>query len=187
VLRADAGGGWRPASASRATKTGPMNRLSLVAASLAGFGLLSMALLGVSDVIGTQFLRQPVPGTVELSKALMVFSIMLGVAKAEADGKHIRVAIATDRLPLRMRRIINLLAPLSMAVLFAAIAWGGWDMLRQSIANREYDEGLIQLPLWPARLALAIGATMMVAQCLINLRRGLRRAVDPPDQPLAPL
>jgi TRAP-type C4-dicarboxylate transport system permease small subunit len=61
-------------------------------------------------------------------------------------------------------------------------------MLRQSIANREYAEGLLKIPFWPARLALAIGATMMALQSLANVRKVLRRAVDQPlDQPLAPL
>ena len=165
-----------------------MKRLSLLAAGCAGVGLLCMAFLGVADIIGTQFLRRPVPGTVELTRALMVFCIMLGLAQAEAEGKHIRVEVAIDLLPVRWRRYFNVLAPLSMAILFAAIAWGGWDMLRQSIANREYAEGLIKIPFWPARLALAVGATMMVLQSLANVRKVLRRAVDQPlDQPLAPL
>ena len=163
-----------------------MKRLSLIAAGFAGFGLLFMAFLGVADIIGTQFLRRPIPGTVELTRSLMVFCIMLGVAQAESESKHIRVEVAVDLMPLRIRRYFNVLAPLSMALLFGAIAWAGWDMLRQSIANREYDEGLIHLPLWPARLALAIGATMMVLQSLINARKFLRRAVDLPAH-LAPL
>ena len=165
-----------------------MKRLSLIAAGFAGFGLLFMAFLGVADIIGTQFLRRPIPGTVELTRGLMVFCIMLGVAQAESEGKHIRVEIVVDLLPLRVRRYVNVLAPLSMALLFGAIAWAGWDMLRQSIANHEYDEGLIRLPLWPARLALAVGATMMVVQSLANVRKVSRRAVDQPqDQPLPPL
>ncbi|MEP6656179.1 MAG: TRAP transporter small permease [Betaproteobacteria bacterium] len=165
-----------------------MTRLSLVAAGCAGVGLLCMAFLGVADIIGTQFLRRPIPGTVEITRGLMVFCIMLGLAQAEAEGKHIRVEVVIDLLPGRLRRYFNVLAPISMAILFGAIAWAGWDMVRQSIANREYDEGLIKLPLWPARLALAVGATMMVVQSLANVRRVLRRAVDQPQaQPLAPL
>jgi TRAP-type C4-dicarboxylate transport system permease small subunit len=172
--------------AARNAKPSPMKRLSFVAAGCAGFGLLYMAFLGVADIIGTQFLRRPIPGTVEVTRCLMVFCIMLGVAQAEAEGKHIRVEVAIDLLPLRVRRYFNVLAPLSMTILFGAIAIAGWDMLRQSIANHEYDEGLIHLPLWPARLALAVGATMMVLQSLANTRNVLRRAVDAPAH-LAPL
>jgi TRAP-type C4-dicarboxylate transport system permease small subunit len=147
-----------------------------------------MAFLGVADIIGTQLLRRPIPGTVELTRGLMVFCIMLGVAQAEAEAKHIRVEVMIDLLPLRLRRYFNVLAPISMAILFGAIAWAGWDMLRQSIVNREYDEGLIRLALWPARLALAFGATLMAAQSLVNVRKVLRRTIDQPQgQPLAPL
>lgn len=163
-----------------------MTRLSLIAAACAGVGLMFMALLGVSDIVGTQFLGRPVQGAVELTKALMVFCIMLGIAQAEAQGKHIRVEVAIGLLPRRAQRWFDVLAPLSMAILFAAVAWGGWDMLRQSIANQEHSEGLIKLPFWPARLALAIGATLMVAQCLVNVRKVLRRAVDQPLDSVQP-
>ena len=163
-----------------------MTRLSLVAAACAGVGLLFMALLGVADIVGTQFLRSPVHGTVELTKALMVFCIMLGIAQAEAQGKHIRVEVAVALLPRRVQRYFDVLAPLSMAILFAAVAWGGWDMLRQSIANHEHSEGLMKIPFWPARLALAVGATMMVAQSLVNVRKVLRRAVDQPQDAVQP-
>ena len=163
-----------------------MTRLSLIAAACAGVGLMFMALLGVADIIGTQFFGKPVHGAVELTKGLMVFCIMLGIAQAEARGKHIRVEVAIGLLPRRAQRWFDVLAPLSMAILFAAVAWGGWDMLRQSIANQEHSEGLIKIPFWPARLALAVGATMMVAQCLVNVRKVLRRAVDQPLDSVQP-
>lgn len=165
-----------------------MNRLSMIAAGCAGVGLLCIALLGVADIIGTQFLGRPVPGTLEITKTLLVFCILLGVAQAEADGKHIRVQVAVNAMPTRLSRVLDLLAPLSMAVFFGAIAWAGWDMLRQSVTSGEYDEGLIKLPLWPARLALAVGATLMTAQCLVNMVRRLRGSRVPQrDEPLAPL
>lgn len=165
-----------------------MRGLSLAAARVAGIGLMVMACLGVADIIGTQFLGLPVPGTVEITRALMVFCIMLGLALAEADGKHIRVEILIERLPPKLRRYFNLLAPLSMAILFAAIAWFGWDALLQSVASKEYDEGSIAIPGWPSRLALAVGATMMVAQSIFRMREVFRdKAEKAQEQPLAPL
>jgi len=163
-----------------------MSRLSFVAAACAGVGLLFMAFLGVADIIGTQFLRSPISGTVEFTRQLMVFCIMLGVAQAEAEGKHIRVEVAIGLLPVAWRRYFNVLAPTSMAILFAAIAIFGWDMLRQGIVNREHAEGLIKIPFWPARLALALGATLMTLQCLVNARKVMRRNVEQREH-LAPL
>lgn len=165
-----------------------MKFLSRAAAGLAGVGLLIMAFLGVTDIVGTQFAGRPIPGTVEITRSLMVFCIMLGLAHAEAEGKHIRVEIGIDLLPRGIRRYFHVLAPLMMAILFAMIAWFGWDALRQSIESREYDEGSIAIPLWPARLALALGATMMVAQSILRIRDVSRvERDDSAEQPLAPL
>lgn len=165
-----------------------MKPLSRAAAALAGVGLLMMAFLGVADIIGTQFLGRPVPGTVEITRGLMVFCIMLGLAHAEAQGKHIRVEIGVEHLPPRARRYFNVLAPLGMAILFALIAGFGWDALWKSVATGEYDEGSIALPLWPARLALAVGATMMAAQSVLRIREVWRAGPDETaERPLAPL
>lgn len=141
-----------------------VRRLSVMAASLSGVCLLFMGFLGVADIIGTHFLGRPIPGGVEITKALMVCVIMLGMALAEAQGRHIRVGVVAEHLPRRLQGPLEVLSHFAMAVMFAAIAWFGWDAFWGSIVRYEYDEGLIQVPLWPARLLLALGATLMTVQ-----------------------
>ena len=165
-----------------------LTRVSVIAARIAGVGLLLMALLGVADIIATQFLKSPIPGVVEITRGMMVFCIMLGLALAESDGKHIRVEIGLERLPARLRHYLNALAPISMAVLFALIAWFGWHAFWQSVVSKQYDQGSLQLPLWPARLALATGATLVALQALVRIARVLRQPTGRDgEQPLAPL
>ena len=156
-----------------------MKRLSRVFAVLSGIGFLAMAFLGVSDVIGTQFLDSPIPGTYEITMALMVTSLFFGVALAQAERKHVRVEILVSMAPPALKRFLAFLSELSITVLFAAIAWFGWAAFWRSVVVDEYTQSILELRLWPPRLALALGATLLVIQALVGLyNRFVRRAAD---------
>ena len=160
---------------------GRMKLISLASAGLAGAALVLMALIGTADIIGTQFLASPVPGTVEIISTLMVAGIALGLPLAQHARRHVRVEIFIDRLPARVRAALDILAQLSLALMLAGIAWMGWRMFLTSIATNEFAEGLIALPTWPARLALALGATLAVVQTiLLVLRPEPAEAATPP-------
>ena len=158
-----------------------MKFISLAAAGLAGGALVLMALIGTADIIGSQFFGRPVPGTLELSSSLMVAGIALGLPLAQRARRHVRVEIFIDRLPPRARAWLDLLAQLSLGVTLAGFAWLGWRMFLTSIASREFAEGLIELSLWPARLALAVGATLAVIQTIVMIFRPEAAEAPPPQ------
>jgi|KBSSwiStaDraftv2_1062776.scaffolds.fasta_scaffold973794_1 TRAP-type C4-dicarboxylate transport system permease small subunit len=144
-----------------------MKLVSIAAAGLAGVALVLLAVIGTADVIGSQFLGRPVPGTVEIGSSLMVAGIALGLPLAQFARRHVRVEIFIDRLPPRSRAVLDFLAQLCLAVMLAGIAWLGWRMFLTSLATNEFSQGLIEVPMWPARLALALGATLAVVQTIV--------------------
>ena len=125
-----------------------------------------MALIGTCDVVATQFLGRPIPGAHEITEMLMVSSLFFGIALAQAERRHVRVSVLVDRLPARTRLLLQLLADLSIAVLFALIAWFGWLSFLRAVNTGEFAQGLARIPLWPSRLALVIGASLLVLQAL---------------------
>lgn len=148
-----------------------MKFISLVAAGLAGAALILLALIGTADVIGTQFLGVPIPGTVEIGASLMVAGIALGLPMAQHARRHVRVGIIVGRLPRRARAVLDIVAQLSLALMLAGIAWMGWRMFLTSLSSSEFAQGLIEIPVWPARLALALGATLAVVQTIVLIVR----------------
>ena len=148
-----------------------MKFISLAAAGLAGGALILMALIGAADVIGSQFFGLPVPGTVELGEGLMVAGIALGLPLAQYARRHVRVEIVVDRFPPRLRGALDVVAQLCLALMLAGIAWMAWRMFLTSIATKEFSQGLIEIATWPARLALALGATLAVVQTIVLILR----------------
>jgi len=154
-------------------------RLDRWAATLAGLALFLMMLVGAANVIGTKLFGIPVPGTYELTEALMVASAFLAMALAHADKAHIRVELLVNRLGPRGRALADAFTELCTAAFFTGIAWFGWSAAIHSLRVGEFSSGSLPMPLWPARMALAVGATLMIVQSLAHLGRDTRALIDP--------
>lgn len=133
-----------------------------------------MTLIGAIDIIGTKFLNRPLPGTFEATEALMVVAVFLALAHTQARGQHIAVDLVVSRLGPAARRGLDLLAKLLTLGVFVLIAWRGWVLALTSFSIREYASGIVQFPVYPSKLALALGATLMVLQTAVDVARVLR-------------
>lgn len=145
-----------------------MRTLNAISVSLGGFALLLMALIGTVDVIGTGF-GEPMVGAYELIETLMVIAIFTAVAAGQQNNLHINVELVRARLGLKARAVLTLFALLCSGAFFLLIAWFGTIGLERSYNVGEIRQGQLGFPVWPARLALALGAALMVLQCLLQI------------------
>lgn len=139
-----------------------------IAARLAALAIVVMMFVGAADVVLTQF-GYPIAGAFELTESLMVACVFLAIALAQRNGQHIRVDIALRAAGPRTRVALDTIANLLSFVLYGAIAYYGWHEFARSLAGGEFAAGIVRMALWPARLALALGATLMAAQALADL------------------
>ena len=167
-----------------ADNRGKLFALDTFAATLAGLALFMMMAIGAADAFGTKVLARPIPGTYELTETLMVASAFLAMALAQAQGGHIRVTLFIGLFPSRVRAAFDLISNLLSALLFFGIAWYGWESAYHGFIVGEFSSGSLPIPLWPARVALAVGASLMVIQCLADVFRNMRMIAgrSTPDQ-----
>lgn len=156
---------------------GLLLRVERQAAALAGLGVLVMMLLGGMDVLTTSALNQPIPGAYEIIETMMVGSIFLALALSQAEGRQIRVELLTERLGPRTQELLNALADACSLLVYGLIAWYGMKAAWTSTLSGEFSSGLVQFPQWPAKIALALGAWLMVLQCVFNALASLRKAL----------
>lgn len=164
-------------AATAGEKPSILLRAERAAALCAAVAMLGMMMVGAVDVIGTAALNSPLPGAFELTEALMVATVFLALALSQREGRQIRVEVLASRLALRTKAVLDLIAELLSALVYAAIAWYGWNVAVESWQIDEISPGLLRFPLWPPKLALALGATLMCAQCLAGSLASLRRAI----------
>lgn len=144
-------------------------RLGEIGQWLAGAGLLVMMLIGVADIVGTKFFNAPVPGAYEATEALMVVTVFLALAHAQRHRQHIAVDLFVTRLGPGARYALNVVGAALTLIIFGLIAWRGWVLGLDSLAIREYASGIVQFPMYPSKLALAVGATLMTLQCAVDV------------------
>lgn len=152
-----------------------VKRLGELGSWLAGASLLAMMLIGAIDVIGTKFFDRPLPAALEVTEALMVFGAFLGLAYTQANRQHIVVDLLPARLGAAVQRALYRMGQLLTFGAFLLIAWEGWVLGLASVEIREYAPGLLQFPIYPAKLALAVGATLGAFQSGLDVITSVRR------------
>lgn len=158
-------------------------RLGGVGITLAGASLLLMVLLGAIDIIGTKFFSRPLPATFEATEALMVLGVFLALPYVQAHRQHISVDLVLTRAGPTARRALEIFALALTLGVFILLAWRGWVLGLNSLAVREYASGILRFPIYPAKLGLALGATLTVLQVLLDLVDRLRQRSSADDAP----
>jgi TRAP-type C4-dicarboxylate transport system permease small subunit len=146
--------------------------ISTAAAWIAGIAVLIMALFGGLDVLSTVVLDRPISATVESTEALSVVAIFMAMGLLHKRRAYIAVDLLRESCGPGMRRALDIFSLLLMAFYFALIAWRGWESAFASLAVREFSNGLVRLPLYPSKFALAFGMTIAVLWCIVELLKG---------------
>ena len=161
-------------------------RTNLACGLLAGIALLLMMVAGAADVIGTNLdliglTSKPIPAAFEFMATMMVVTVFLATALGQARRNHISVEVITRMMPRRLACFAKVIQFSLSALFWGLIAWYGWQSGLHSLAVGEYATGLINFPIWPARLVLGFGASMMLLQCLFDLLSIINKRFDATD------
>lgn len=148
---------------------------ALVAAS--SVVLTALVLLTVVDVAMRNFVGQPIKGVFEISQQMMAYVVFMGLAHTLRRGGHVRVTIALERSPNKLRTTMELLASLAGMLLCVVLVRGGWSMFRSSWITREIMPAAIGIPYWTAKFAMPIGLFVMALVFLTILLDSVRRLV----------
>jgi len=160
-----------------------LRTINRAVALLSGIALFIMMLIGALDAIGTSLFSTPIPAAFEATEALMVTSVFLALALSQQRGAHISVEVLIGLAPSLVQRVAAALGSLLSLVLFGLIAWFGAEAAIESFTVNEFSSGIVNFPIWPAKAALAFGATLMTVQCgwdLINELMGRHHAASQP-------
>jgi len=147
-------------------------RTNRLAALVAGGGLFAMMVIGAADVVMSNLdllglTARPIPATTEFTGTMMVVAIFFALALGQQQRRHIRITLSRYASG-RTARILDAFRHIVHGTLYALIAWFGWQVAGHSFSTGEFAAGLYDFPVWPARLALALGASLMVVQCIAD-------------------
>ncbi len=122
----------------------------------AGVLLLLIILLTVADVISRNLRDRSIVGTVDITTMLLVATAYLGLASAEADGRHVSVELVESRLGGRTRLAFSVLRSALFVGLGVLMTWGLTEVLISATERGETTNDILRLPTWPAKVVLLV-------------------------------
>ena len=123
----------------------------------------------VVEVITRKFFDISIPGGYGIGKTTLVAIVFLSLAYTQRRGGHIRVTMIIDKLAGRRRAIFEAVASLLGVVLFSVFTRYTLSAALAAWSVREFEPGIYDVPLYPARFILFFGCLMLGIQFLLDL------------------
>lgn len=161
-----------------------LGRLALWLLLLGTVGMIAAMLVGVADVVGTEFLGRPVLGTLEFTESTMVLVVFGALAYAQERRAHIRVELLYSHVGPRGKSFMEAVTHIVAFIFFALVAWQGYVELLYSWEIKESTMGSVRFPLYPARVVLLLGVALLLLRLAIDIAQDigrLRRGEPPPE------
>jgi TRAP-type mannitol/chloroaromatic compound transport system permease small subunit len=165
-----------------------LGRLALWLLLLGTVGMIAAMLVGVADVVGTEFLGRPVLGTLEFTESTMVLVVFGALAYAQERRAHIRVELLYSHVGPRGQSFMEAVTHVVAFLFFALVLWQGTVELLYSWEIKESTMGSVRFPLYPARSFLLAGVALLMVRLAIDIVQdiGRMRRGEPPPGTAAP-
>ncbi|WP_458097280.1 TRAP transporter small permease [Roseomonas sp. WA12] len=155
-----------------------MIRRGLDALYAAGAAVAALSLLGIFLVmmgqVALRFLNMQFPGADDISAYLCVATTFFALALTFRRGELIRVGLVLERLSPGPRRIAEIVALLFAAAGTAYAVWWTLDDVFFSYEIEDMAQGPLPVPLWIPKLAMPVGAGILLIAILDELATVLR-------------
>jgi TRAP-type mannitol/chloroaromatic compound transport system permease small subunit len=164
-----------------------LTRLALWLLLLGTVGMIAAMLVGVADVVGTEFLGRPVLGTLEFTESTMVLVVFGALAYAQQRRAHIRVELLYSHVGPRGKSFMEAVTHIVAFIFFTLVGWQGYVELVYSWEIMESTMGSVRFPLYPARSLLLLGVLLLILRLAIDIVQDigrLYRGEAPPEAAL---
>ena len=133
----------------------------------AGVSLFAMMIMMTIHVVGRK-LSMPVPGAFEASEQLMVVVFSFPLAEVSLKKGNIVFELLSRKFPPRMNRRMEIIGNLVGLFLFAPLTYQAWVVAHRMYSMQEYRQGIIDFPIWPFRILIAVGLTVFVYELVVS-------------------
>jgi TRAP-type C4-dicarboxylate transport system permease small subunit len=140
--------------------------IDFLVVEISGWTVLVLTLLISVDVLLRYILGRAIPGGMEITQALLVFMVYLVLGSVEERKDHIRIDFVIDRMPIKVRRYGEFILYAITLVFLVMLFVSSWEAFVVSYQDREYYGGSIQVPIYPSRAAIVVGAALTIVALL---------------------
>lgn len=137
-----------------------LQALNGVALAVAGVGMFFIAFISTADVVFYLVLGRPFAGANESVEVALAVSVAMTLAYTQYRRQHIVVDVVVQYFS-RVGKRISLVCELLVGLFcMGLIAWRAWVLAIESTQIREAASSLYSFPIYPWKIAFAIGLTL---------------------------
>jgi TRAP-type mannitol/chloroaromatic compound transport system permease small subunit len=111
--------------------------------------------------------------------SIMVFGVLtiMGGAYTLRYRAHVNMDLFYMRFSARGKAILDMLTFPFFLVFVLIILWFGWEFALRSVQNLEISQSNWAPPLWPVKLAIPLGALLLLLQGISNFLSDLHTVI----------
>jgi TRAP-type C4-dicarboxylate transport system permease small subunit len=147
-------------------------RITRWLAILSAVSIAIMMVINFTDIIGTKFFLRSVPGALDISEELMIFVTLLPLAFIALERGHIRITLVTEHLPSAVRFVLQIVQYAIATLITGFITCRVFVQFQKTVEVMDLKEGL-DLPIWPANLAVVIAFGFLTLVWMLLLAKTL--------------
>ena len=148
-------------------------------AAISGIVVIVMMLYTTVDVAGRYLANHPMPAAYEMTIIFLIYITYFGVTLVQARGGHMRLGFLYEKAGPRGKSLIDLFSVLFGLFIVGIITWQGWLYAIESWQIEEVTMGVYTVPVFPGRIALAIGSTIFIIQYIIDFVKSILVLLNP--------
>ena len=153
--------------------------LERVAIGVAAVALAAVMVVGAADIVLGELFGRRLAFKVDMSGTLTAAAVFLAWPLLQRRDAHIAVDLFTPFLPGWTEGVRWWLTRAAALVVFGLIARGAWNIALSSMAIWERSAATLGYPIWPAKLACAVGASLVVLVILHQMGAALWARLRP--------
>lgn len=154
-----------------------IRRLCKILYNLGAAFLFILMLISSADMIGRYFFNSPITGALEMSQILVAAMVFLGWGQTQIQKGNVTVELFFATFPPKVQTIATLVTTSLSALVFGLMTW------QALLAAKQYHDAgrlvfVIDLPLGPLQLFVALGALVMCIVLIIELGKLARKKTE---------
>ncbi|MDP6734941.1 MAG: TRAP transporter small permease [Nitrospinaceae bacterium] len=139
-------------------------------------GLLVMAFLTCSDVVGAKLFQRPIFGAIDIVMLAQIVAISFAVASVLILGRHVQVEFFVSMLPKRVQAAIDIIVHIFGLALFVLIIWR-LGILGYSFQTGGEGSATARIPLYPFAYGIALACIPVCLVFVVKFFNALAKVV----------
>ncbi|WP_180900513.1 TRAP transporter small permease [Martelella soudanensis] len=135
--------------------------------AVSGAAMVLIAMIGFSDVVASFLFRAPLKGVFEATELLLVVLIFLAQPFAVFARGHVALDLLDFAHGSFGARVRMLLIVVTGALCYGVLVRSSYASFIASYQIQEISQGLVKLPVYPAKFAVFLGSVLALVQVLV--------------------